>query len=73
MTDHMTPAGSCSSAEAGGNGDTWNWVINTQAQGHFRLDGTFKVLFILYIQYTSQKYRVNLQQRASTHPIKSDL
>lgn len=47
------------------------WVTNTQAQGRFRRDETFKVLFILYIQYTSQKYRVNRQQRASRGPLKS--
>lgn len=54
-----------------GSGDVWNWVVNKQAQGHFRLDVTFKVLFILYIQYTSQKYTVNLQRRASRYTIKS--
>lgn len=53
-----------------GTGDILNWVINKQAQGHFKLDVTFKVLFILYIQYTSQKYWVNLQQRASRYPVK---
>lgn len=48
-------------------------VINQQAQGQFRLDVTFKVLFSLYIQYTSQKYTVNLQRRAPRNTIKSAL
>lgn len=38
-----------------------NQVINQQIQSQFRLDETFKVLFSLYIQYTSQKYTANLQ------------
>lgn len=46
-------------------------VINQQARGQFRLDVTFKVLFSLYIQYTSQKYTVNLQQRSVRYSIKS--
>lgn len=46
-------------------------VINQQARGQFRLDVTFKVLFSLYIQYTSQKYTVNLQRRSVRYTIKS--
>ena len=46
-------------------------VINQQAQGQFRLDVTFKVLFSLYIQYTSQKYTVDLQRRSVRYTIKS--
>lgn len=43
--------------------------INQQTQqGQFRLDVTFKVLFSLYIQYTSQKYTVNLQRRRPGTP-----
>lgn len=43
-------------------------AINQQTQqGQFRLDVTFKVLFSLYIQYTSQKYTVNLQRRATRY------
>lgn len=45
--------------------------LNKQAQGPIRHDVTFKVLFILYIQYTSQKYTVNLQPRALRSTIKS--
>lgn len=46
-------------------------AINQRAQGQFRLDVTFKVLFSLYIQYTSQKYTVNLQRRATRYAVKS--
>lgn len=46
-------------------------VINQQARVQFRLNVTFKVLFSLYIQYTSQKYTVNLQQRSFRYTIKS--
>lgn len=46
-------------------------VINQQAGCQFRLDVTFKVLFSLYIQYTSQKYTVNLQRRSVTYIVKS--
>lgn len=43
--------------------------INQQTQqGQFRLDVTFKVLFSLYIQYTSQKYTVNLRRRRPGTP-----
>lgn len=37
------------------------WVIKQQAGCQFGLNVTFKVLFSLYIQYTSQKYTVILQ------------
>ena len=46
-------------------------VINQQVRGQFRFDVTFKVLFSLYIQYTSQKYTVDLQRRSVRYTIKS--